>query len=119
MSSGRLSGVIRFLLWDYPRASWQYDLMVAMILAFIFLTPREFFKDWPQASTIARVSSEHGLNVFWVDPELLNSIPESDRASRVQQMLRSRNGRRETVVRVEPIFGNEREIEGYTVFTKP
>ena len=30
----------RFILWDFPRASWQYDVIVAVILAFIFLTPR-------------------------------------------------------------------------------
>ena len=35
----------RFILWDYPRASWQYDVMVGIILAFIFLTPREWFRD--------------------------------------------------------------------------
>ena len=25
----------RFILWDYPRASWQYDVMVGVILAFL------------------------------------------------------------------------------------
>ena len=39
MASGKMSGFSRFLLWDYPRASWQYDIIVAIILAFIFLTP--------------------------------------------------------------------------------
>src|SRR5262245_11323860 len=29
----------RLLLWDFARASWQYDLIVLAILAFIFLTP--------------------------------------------------------------------------------
>ena len=44
MSTGQASGFKRFILWDYPRASWQYDVMVALILAFIFLTPREVFR---------------------------------------------------------------------------
>src|SRR5438309_1891400 len=38
----------RFILWDFPRASWQYDLIVALILAFIFLTPRDLFRDQPR-----------------------------------------------------------------------
>src|ERR1035438_1611358 len=36
----------RFILWEYPRASWQYDVIVAIILAFVFLTPR----DWERRS---------------------------------------------------------------------
>jgi hypothetical protein len=45
MQGGFLTGLKRFILWDYPRAGWQYDLMVGLILAFIFLTPRDWFRD--------------------------------------------------------------------------
>jgi hypothetical protein len=114
-----MSGIKRFLLWDYPRASWQYDLMVAIILAFIFLIPREFFRDQPSASEVVRLPAEQGANVFWVEPNLLESIPEPERGSKVQQLLRSRYNRRETVFRVEPIFGHERELKGYMAFAKP
>ena len=31
----------RFILWDFPRATWQYDVMVGIILAFIFLIDRK------------------------------------------------------------------------------
>ena len=119
MASGQLSGIKRFLLWDYPRASWQYDVMVAIILAFIFLTPRAFFRDQPRASSIVRLPAEHGANVFWVEPELLDTVPEAERVGRVQRMLKASDGRRETVVRVEPIFGTERDIRGYMAFTRP
>lgn len=119
MASGQLSVLKRFLLWDYPRASWQYDVVVAIILAFIFLTPREFFRDQPRASSIVRLPAEHGANVFWVEPELLEAVPEAERVRRVQQMLKASDGRRETVVRVEPIFGTERDIRGYMAFTRP
>src|SRR5688572_8125527 len=112
MAGGQLSGVKRFLLWDYPRASWQYDLMVAIILAFIFFTPREIFKDWPRGSDVTRLPAEAGADVFWVDPNLLESVPESERGSRVQHLLRSRYRTRESVIRVEPIYGEERELKG-------
>lgn len=29
--------------WNYERASWQWDLFCLIILAFIFLTPKEWF----------------------------------------------------------------------------
>jgi hypothetical protein len=118
MASGQLSGIRRFILWDYRRASWQYDVMVAIILAFIFLTPRDFFRDQPRASSIVRLPVEQGGS-FWVESELLESVPEDEHASTAESMLRARFGKRETVVRVEPIPGSEREIQGYIVYTKP
>lgn len=33
----------RILFWKYPRGSWQYDVLCAFILLFIFLTPRAVF----------------------------------------------------------------------------
>ena len=59
-----ISGVKRFLFWDYPRAGWQYDVMVGLILAFIFLTPREWFRDQPRANSIVMLPSEHGETVM-------------------------------------------------------
>jgi hypothetical protein len=35
--------------WTYERATWQYDLMVVAILAFIWLTPPTWLSD-PMAS---------------------------------------------------------------------
>ena len=37
MPNAFTNGLKRFVLWDYARATWQYDVMVAIILAFIFL----------------------------------------------------------------------------------
>ena len=37
------------LFWTYERATWQYDLMVIAILAFIWLTPPSWLGD-PMAS---------------------------------------------------------------------
>jgi len=30
-------------MWSYERGTWQYDIIVALILAFIFFTPPGFF----------------------------------------------------------------------------
>ena len=119
MASGSVSPLKRFLLWDYPRASWQYDVIVTLILAFIFLTPRGIFRDQPSASTIVRLPSEQGMSVFWVEPELLDGLPEQHRGSTLAQMLKSRYGKRESVVRLEPVFGSEQEIKGYMAWTQP
>src|SRR5690349_16215380 len=110
MASGQMSAVKRFLLWDYPRASWQYDVIVGLILAFIFLTPRAMFRDQPRASSIVEVPSGRG-RAFLLEPGLLDSVPEGDRKTRVEGILRSRYGKPETVVQVEPILDHEQELK--------
>jgi hypothetical protein len=35
--------------WTYERATWQYDVMVITILAFVWLTPPDWLRD-PMAS---------------------------------------------------------------------
>jgi hypothetical protein len=109
----------RFLLWDFPRGVWQYDVMVALILAFIFLTPREIFRDYPRASNIVRLPAEHGSNVYLIEAEDFSRISPAERSARAEQMLKSRFGRKENVDRVEPLFDSEKEVKGYMAFTKP
>ena len=40
-------GIKRTVFWAFERGTWQYDLMVLAILAFIFLSPRSWFDDRP------------------------------------------------------------------------
>jgi hypothetical protein len=40
--------------WTYERATWQYDVMVISILAFVWLTPPEWLKD-PMASGLGPI----------------------------------------------------------------
>lgn len=113
----------RFILWDYPRASWQYDVMVGIILAFIFLTPRDWFRDQPRiptASSIAPLPSENGSSLFFVSSELLAGVPENQRAAKLTQLLRVRTSDRQLqVIRVEPILDSEGELQGYHAFARP
>jgi len=113
----------RFILWDFPRASWQYDVMVALIVAFVFLTPRDWFRDQariPQASSIAMLPSEHGSAVFWVDAQMLAGIPEAARPARAAEILRARTGNRKlSVSRVQEVSNSEKETQGYMAFAEP
>jgi hypothetical protein len=38
----------RTLFWSYERGTWQYDIAVVLILIFVLLTPRGWFRDQPQ-----------------------------------------------------------------------
>jgi hypothetical protein len=123
MANRFTTGLKRFVLWDYARATWQYDVMVAIILAFIFLTPREMFRDQPRiprASNIARLPAENGSDMYWIDPELLSGIPENQRVDKLAGILKTRTGKTQSVLRVQPIYDDsENELKGYMAFTKP
>jgi hypothetical protein len=47
--------------WTYERASWQYDLMVIAILAFVWLTPPDWLND-----PMATGSGPIGYIVEWI-----------------------------------------------------
>ena len=115
-------GLKRFILWDYRRASWQYDVMVGLILIFIFLTPRSWFRDQPrtpQASQVALLRGGHGSDVFWIETELLAGVPEDQRLPKLTEILKSRTGKTHAITRVEPILDSEGEVKGYMAFAKP
>ena len=112
----------RFILWDYPRASWPYDVMVGIILAFVFLTPRAWFRDQPRiptVSSIALLPSEKGNSVFFVNSELLTGVSDQERSAKLTEILQARTAnRRLVVIRVEPVLDSEGELEGYMAFAR-
>ena len=118
MSNGFTTGLKRFILWDYPRGSRQYDVIVVLILAFIFLTPRAWFRDQPRiprANSIAMLPGQNGGS-YWIDPALLNGIPENQRLARLSQILKTGK----PVTRLQPIYDeSEQELKGYVAFTTP
>ena len=43
MGSGPLKAIGRVIFWRYRRGGWQYDILCAVIILFIFLTPKSVF----------------------------------------------------------------------------
>jgi len=108
----------RFIFWDFPRASWQYDVVVALILAFVFLTPREWFRDQPRIPYVRSIAALPGS--FFVNAQTLEGIPENQRVTRLTEILRTQMANKKLMVtRVEPILDSEGELHGYMAFTRP
>jgi hypothetical protein len=40
-----------FILWTHERGTWQYDVFCLLIIAFIFLTPKEWFEKRERLAT--------------------------------------------------------------------
>ena len=112
----------RLIFWDFARGSWQYDVVVGIILLFIFATPRAWFRDQPRipnASNIAMISSENGVSAFFVEANLLQGVSDAQQVSKLNQLLQIRTGDRKlTVTRVEPVQDSEGELRGYMAFAR-
>jgi hypothetical protein len=115
------SGLKRLVLWDYPRGVWQYDVAVAIIIGFIFLTPKDWFRDQPRLAHASQIASlpTHGESVFWIEPELVNPIVEGRRLEELGKILTIRTGKPQVLIRIEPIRDSEQEIKGYMAFARP
>lgn len=115
------SGLKRLILWDYPRGVWQYDIVCAAILAFMAFTPREWFRDQPRIPHSSQITSlpGHGEQMFWIEPELVASVPEPQRLQVLSRILTQRTGKTQVVVRVDPIVDAEQELKGYLAFGTP
>ena len=95
-----------YFFWTYSRGSVHYDVMVTLILVFIFLTPRSVFRDKPverrphQSEVVVQPDGHDGF-IYEVDASAVTGKSEDE----VRQNLLSV---------IEPIAG-EVEISGYEV----
>lgn len=93
--------------------------MVSLILAFIFLTPRAWFRDQPRAATITMLQAHDDVRVLFIARELLAGVPEQEQRGEATRLLQKRFGRKIELLRLEPISNEESEIQGYMALVKP
>jgi hypothetical protein len=107
----------KLIFWEFKRTSWQWDIIVTLILAFIAFTPREVFRDQPRAASIQMLPAQQG---FLIEPKLLANVPVADQPQKAAELVNQRFKSHTTILRVEPVFDEaEAEITGYMAYTKP
>ena len=107
----------RLIFWDFRRTSWQWDIIVTLILAFIFLTPRDIFRDQPRAASIQMLPAQQG---FLIEPKLLADVPEADRPRKAAELVNQRFKTHTTITHVAPVYDDaEHEVTGYMAYTRP
>lgn len=119
------AAIYRGLFWTYERGTWQYDIMVALILAFIFLTPREWFNDQPKptaATGVVLLSSNQQQKVYQLHAALLDVNQESRAEEAVrkgaERVLRSYTGKPVRVTHIKPEKDARGEVVSYEVWVQ-
>ena len=110
------------LLWQYRRGAWQYDVIVALIVAFIFLSPRALFNDRPSGPVVREIeigAAGPNARVFWIDPDGLEGIDLDSSDRQLQELVRDRTGADLSIIRTEMAEDEAGNVRGYLVYAVP
>jgi hypothetical protein len=93
-----LFGIVKkILFWSYGRTSWQYDVLCALILAFIFLTPLGWFATGERMTPASHLNgSKAATKVLLPWSENLPVNPRTDELERRARELTGRSDLRVT-----------------------
>ncbi len=101
--------VKKLFFWGYARNTWQYDVLCALILAFIFLTPQSWF-DVGSSLKSNRIGGEPAAAAGHQSPfasKVILTVADSSQAQmarpELENHLRTVTGRADLeVLKVEP-----------------
>jgi hypothetical protein len=117
----------RVLFWSYERMTWQYDVMVALIVAFVLLTPRHWFHDQPRLQpSVQLVSRDAGsrmstyrldASALGPDGRALSMTPEIQRRAHdvLINSVSELKGSSFQIVRVNPKLMSDGSVAYYDV----
>ena len=119
-------GALRAVFWTYRRGGWQYDIQVAVILAFIFLTPRSWLGDQPTAavrpapgnSGVVHVLTADGVALYHVDAQLLDSAEPRETSSSLMRVLERRLSTPFQLKSFAPVKNAQEVVVGYDVLVE-
>lgn len=106
-----------YIFWTYERGSFHYDVMVTLILAFIFLAPRFInFKDQPaehlpHPTGISFVEEGNQL-IYHVDASVVDAQDEAMVRNNLLHIIEPISGR-VTLVSSEPLRDSAGRIVAY------
>lgn len=121
-SLGRI--LSKTFFWSYERGAWQYDVAVILILVFVLLTPRHWFRDLPEAGSPAAagqvqlLSEDGNRQTFRVDARVLTPPKfalQSDLHTALQQALPALHNGSFSISKIDPVRDEQGLVIAYQV----
>lgn len=103
----------KVLFWSYGRTTWQYDVLCALILAFIFLTPQSWFETGKPKLAQPHQNVSVGAVKLLISPEILGPNPDRQAVERGVQLATGKSGAR--VINWQPVVGEGGQTLAYAV----
>jgi len=113
------------IFWSYERGTWQYDLAVILIVVFVLATPRNWFRDRPEAGApvspgqIQEISHDGNRHIFRVDARILapptRLALQNDLHNALQQALPELHSGNFLIGKIEPLRDEQGAVVAYQV----
>jgi hypothetical protein len=115
----------RTFLWSYERGTWQYDVAVILILVFVLLLPRNWFRDQQEAGAPAApgqvelLSQEGSHQIYRVDARILAPPTRLALQSGLHNALQGARPELHhgsfSIARIEPVRDDKGSVIAYRV----
>lgn len=113
------------LFWSYERGTWQFDLAVILILVFVLLTPRNWFRDTPETGApispgqVQLISREGNRLTYRVDAHILapptRLALQNDLHNALQEALPELHNGSFSIGKIEPLRDEQGNVISYQV----
>ncbi len=111
--------------WSYERGTWQYDVAVILILVFVLLTPRSWFRDKPESGEPAApgqvqlISQQGNRQTYRVDARILapptKLALQNDLHIALQEALPELHNGNFSIAKIEPLRDDQGTVTAYQV----
>ena len=128
-------GFVNTIFWSYERGSWPYDVMVILIVVFVLLSPRRWFRDQSQSTPLAssdiqlvQQDAENQTRTYRLDANALptekradHRTPELERETHdiLGRSVEDLKGHTFQVQRIDPVRSADGPILYYDVTVHP
>jgi hypothetical protein len=112
-----------YIFWSYERGSLHYDIMVTLILLFVFLSPRILnYKDKPveripHLSGVVVIPGEKGEFIYQIQASAVNAAEGSDVNRQLERIIEPISGA-VSIVRYETVKDVSGRLQSYKVWAK-
>jgi hypothetical protein len=110
-----------YILWSYERGSLHYDIMVTLILLFIFISPRFInFKDKPvernaHLTGVVVLPGEKGEFIYQIQASAVNAATGQDVRRQLEKIIEPISGA-VTVTKYEALKDSSGQTQSYKVW---
>ena len=111
--------------WSYERGTWQFDVAVVLILVFVLLTPRNWFRDKPASGApvspgqVQLISQEGNRLTYRVDARILapptRLALQNDLHTALQEALPELHNGSFSIAKIEPVHDEQGMVVAYHV----
>jgi hypothetical protein len=119
----------RTFFWAYERGTWQYDVAVALILIFVLLTPRNWFRDQPAGGApagpgqVLLVAQDGNRRTYRVDARVLapptKLALQNELHTALTEALPDLRKGNFSISKIEPVRDEQGSVIAYQVEIRP